>query len=146
MIVRLIKSGKPDGLCHQISQKYQNRLKSWVRLEVMEFKNDVQVIKFLQDYSGKPDALVVSLDERGKMWSSPQLARFMDQNLKDPAIKSVNFVVGSPYGLSEDLKKKCGLSWSLSPAVFPADLAWILLNEQVYRAFSILKGSPYHHE
>jgi len=128
-----------------MAKKYQKRLQAWVRVEVLEHRSDEQVLKYFSGPQQKSVAKIVSLDERGKMWSSPQLADFIRNERDCGGVRTLNFLVGSPYGLSEDLRKICAFSWSLSPAVFPSDLAWVLANEQIYRAFSIINGSPYHH-
>lgn len=89
--------------------------------------------------------LWVALDERGRSFSSLAFAEKIQSYLDNPQIKSVNFVIGGPYGLSEAFKNRCDLLIRLSDMVFPSDMAWLMLWEQVYRAHAILNGSPYHH-
>ncbi len=88
-------------------------------------------------------AFTVTLDERGKMLSSPEfaqsLARWRDNGHQDLA-----FLIGGADGLSADLRQMADTSISLGKMVWPHMLARLLLTEQLYRAASILAGSPYH--
>lgn len=145
MIVRLIRSGRGDVLCRQLAERYQKRMKAWISLEISELRDDRQLLRMIKELRERSGARIVSLDERGSLWSSPELAGFIREQQNNPAVKYLCFVVGSPYGIESEVRSLCHASWSLSPAVFPSDLAWLLVNEQVYRAFSILHGSPYHH-
>lgn len=92
-----------------------------------------------------PDHKVWALDEAGTMLSSPKFAAKLDHAKADPAIKSLSFVIGGPYGLPESFRARCHGHIALSPMVFTSDLAWLVLWEQLYRGFSILAGTPYHH-
>ncbi|MCH5205917.1 MAG: 23S rRNA (pseudouridine(1915)-N(3))-methyltransferase RlmH [Oscillospiraceae bacterium] len=85
----------------------------------------------------------IALCVEGKPLSSEKLAELLD-NLANNGISSVNFIVGSSFGLSEELKRDCDLRLSMSPMTFPHGLARVMLLEQVYRAFSILNNSKYH--
>ena len=90
----------------------------------------------------KPGDFVVALDERGKPWSSTDLAREVDrwQN-HEP---SVALVIGGPEGLDEEVRRRANQSWSLSAMTFPHGLARVVVVEQLYRAWTILQGHPYH--
>lgn len=85
----------------------------------------------------------IALCVEGKPLSSEKLAELLE-NLANNGISSVNFIVGSSFGLSEELKRDCDLRLSMSPMTFPHGLARVMLMEQVYRAFSILNNSKYH--
>ena len=85
----------------------------------------------------------IALCVEGKPLSSEKLAELLE-NLANNGISSVNFIVGSSFGLSEELKRDCDLRLSMSPMTFPHGLARVMLLEQVYRAFSILNNSKYH--
>ena len=87
-------------------------------------------------------ALVVALDLRGAPWDTPQLAQQMQgwlQNGRDVAL-----LVGGPEGLSAGVRARADCAWSLSPLTLPHPLVRILVAEQLYRAWSILQGHPYH--
>lgn len=85
----------------------------------------------------------IALCVEGKQLSSEQLAQKLE-SLGNNGHSTVNFIIGSSFGLSEELKKRCGLKLSFSPMTFPHSLARVMLFEQVYRAFSILNNSKYH--
>lgn len=91
-----------------------------------------------------PDSFVVLLDERGELLSSPSLAQQLLTPLE--AGRSVKLIIGGAYGVSDDLRRRANLVWSLSPLVFPHQLVRLILVEQLYRAQSIARGEPYHHE
>jgi 23S rRNA (pseudouridine1915-N3)-methyltransferase len=90
---------------------------------------------------GPRDTLVV-LDERGTQLSSLELARWLGKQLETG--KGLVFVIGGDEGLAERVRQKAGLVWSLSKLTFPHRMVRVLLLEQVYRAFTIVKGLPYH--
>jgi 23S rRNA (pseudouridine1915-N3)-methyltransferase len=86
---------------------------------------------------------VVALDAKGRMMSSPELAQFLAARANAPASSTV-FIIGGPEGLGPHLKNRADLTLSLSPMTFPHELCLVLVLEQLYRAFTILKGEPYH--
>lgn len=91
----------------------------------------------------KPASFTVAMCIEGKELSSTQLADKLS-DLANRGISTVNFVVGSSFGLSEEFKKSADMRMSMSPMTFPHSLARVMLYEQVYRAFSILNNSKYH--
>ncbi|MBS1772275.1 MAG: 23S rRNA (pseudouridine(1915)-N(3))-methyltransferase RlmH [Bacteroidetes bacterium] len=84
------------------------------------------------------------LDEKGKMLTSPQWAKEYQQ-LMNRGVKTLVLLIGGAYGVSDIVKKKANATWSLSNLVFPHQLVRLILAEQVYRTYSILNNSPYHH-
>ena len=89
--------------------------------------------------------ILILLDEKGKMLSSPGLANLIQQKANQSAQRIV-FLIGGAYGVDEEIKKRANFMWSLSELVFPHMLVRLLLVEQVYRACSILANEKYHHE
>jgi len=89
--------------------------------------------------------VLILLDEKGKMLSSPGLANLMQQKANQSAQRIV-FLIGGAYGVDEEIKKRANFTWSLSELVFPHMLVRLILAEQVYRACSILANEKYHHE
>jgi len=92
-----------------------------------------------------PQDIVVLLDERGGEYSSLQFSQFIQQRL-NAGCKSLLFLIGGAYGFSEALYSRANFTLSMSKLTFPHKLARLLFAEQLYRAFTILKGEPYHHE
>lgn len=90
---------------------------------------------------GQRDVLV-ALDERGKQLGSVDFAKWLGR--QQDSGKDVAFVIGGDEGLSEAVREKASLVLSLSAMTLPHRLARLMLVEQVYRGFSILRGEPYH--
>lgn len=87
---------------------------------------------------------VIALDEHGSLWStqqlSEQLATWQDEQ------QQISFLIGGPDGLAPACKTRANALWSLSPLTLPHGLVRILLVEQLYRAYTLLIGHPYHRE
>jgi len=92
----------------------------------------------------KPTDDLILLDEKGKLFTSIQLAQWIDK--RRMSAKSMVWVVGGPHGFSDSLRQRANSILSLSPLTLPHELARGLLLEQLYRANTILKGEKYHHE
>lgn len=92
----------------------------------------------------QPQHYLVLLDERGKQLTSPQWAAQFQQ-LMNQGTKTAVLLIGGAFGVTDTIRKQAKQVWSLSPLVFPHQLVRLILAEQVYRAFSILNNSPYHH-
>lgn len=91
-----------------------------------------------------PQHYLIVLDERGRQLSSPEWAAQFQQ-LMNQSVKTVVLLIGGAYGIGDGVKARAKQSWSLSKLVFPHQLVRLILAEQVYRAFSILNNSQYHH-
>ncbi|MFZ4058464.1 MAG: 23S rRNA (pseudouridine(1915)-N(3))-methyltransferase RlmH [Ferruginibacter sp.] len=102
-------------------------------------KEGEQIIQSLH----KEDYLVL-LDERGKQFTSEQLANFIQQRAND-STKTLVFLIGGAFGVSDAVMKRANFTWSLSPLVFPHQLVRLILSEQVYRACTINRNEKYHH-
>lgn len=87
-------------------------------------------------------ALVVALEVEGRGWSTGDLARRLGEWLG--AGRDVALLVGGPDGLDGSCRERADLLWSLSPLTLPHPLVRVVVAEQIYRAWSLLKGHPYH--
>ena len=85
----------------------------------------------------------IALDEKGKQFSSVELARLIGEN-KDFGEASLTFLIGGPYGLDESVKQKADLILSFSKFTFTHEMIRMLLLEQLYRSFTILTNKTYH--
>ncbi len=92
----------------------------------------------------KPQHYLILLDERGKLLSSPGWADTF-QSLMNSGTRTLVILIGGAYGVSEAIREKASQCWSLSSLVFPHQLVRLIVAEQLYRAFSILHHSSYHH-
>lgn len=89
------------------------------------------------------DTLVL-LDEHGKELRSIELAKWLEQ--KQQTARRLVFVIGGPYGFSEAVYKRANEQLSLSKLTFSHQMVRLVFTEQIYRACTIIKGEPYHHE
>jgi 23S rRNA (pseudouridine1915-N3)-methyltransferase len=85
---------------------------------------------------------VVALAREGQGWASEELARRLDQWRL--AARPVTFVIGGSHGLAPALLQRAERRWSLGPLTLPHELARVVVLEQLYRSFTILRGEPYH--
>lgn len=90
-----------------------------------------------------PKDFVVALDERGKEASSEQFARLLEKLIHQSW--NLTLVIGGAYGLDQAVRERADLIMALSRLTFSHELARLVLAEQIFRAFSIIKGNPYHH-
>ena len=157
MKLTLLVVGKTDKtFIKEATEEYIKRLRHYIPFE-MEVIPDVKKtgnLTFEQqkakegerilsnDFSGKEMHL---FDEKGKMFSSKEFARFLEKKMLS-GLKELVFVIGGPYGFSDEVYKKADTKISLSRMTFSHQMARLLCVEQFYRAFTIIKGEPYHHD
>jgi 23S rRNA (pseudouridine1915-N3)-methyltransferase len=137
--------------------EYLKRLSSYAKVEIIELpdekapetlsETEMQQIK---DKEGErilakisPDAHVIALAIQGKMKSSEELAERLDK-LATYGKSKITFVIGGSLGLSDAVMKRADESLSFSKMTFPHQLMRLILVEQIYRAFRINRGEPYH--
>ena len=92
----------------------------------------------------QPSDTLVLLDEHGKEFRSIELAKWLEQ--KQQTARRLVFVIGGPYGFSEAIYKRANEQLSLSKLTFSHQMVRLVFTEQIYRACTIIKGEPYHHE
>lgn len=92
----------------------------------------------------KKDDWLVALDERGELFTSEGLAKFLQARANE-STKQLIFLIGGAYGLDDAVLKRADHKWSLSQLTFPHQLVRLILAEQVYRACTILRNEKYHH-
>lgn len=93
----------------------------------------------------KPGDFLVLLDERGKEFSSMQFSDYLQRKMNS-RLRRLVFVVGGPYGFSKDVYNKADEKLSLSKMTFSHEMIRLFFTEQIYRAMTIIRGEPYHHE
>lgn len=157
MKIKLLVIGKTDDKNLQtLIEVYQNRLKHYINFE-LEVIPDIKNVKNLSELQQKekegeiilnklaPTDQLVLLDEKGKEFRSIEFANFLQKKMNS-GIKQLVLVIGGPYGFSEAIYKKAQGKISLSKMTFSHQMIRLFIVEQVYRAFTILKNEPYHHE
>lgn len=157
MKIKLLAIGKTDNKeLLQLIQVYQNRLKHYIKFE-LEIIPDIKKVKNLSENQQKikegelilkrlqsADELIL-LDEKGKEFRSIEFSKYLQKKMNS-GIKQLVFVIGGPYGFSEEVYKKSKGKISLSKMTFSHQMVRLFIVEQVYRAFTIIKNEPYHHE
>lgn len=88
---------------------------------------------------------VVLLDERGREMTSVEFARFLEGRM-NAGIKRLVFIIGGPYGFSQEVYSRADRLLGLSQMTFTHEMVRLFFTEQVYRAMTILRGEPYHHQ
>ncbi len=134
-----------------LQEEYLARLQKFAPVEVIAIKEsrlgDSQAARQQDGESLEkkiPDAsMLVVLDERGKEFSSQAFARFLEK-LQVQGTRAVAFVVGGPSGLPDSLRQRADHVLALSQMTWGHEAVRVLLLEQLYRAFTIIRGYPYH--
>ncbi len=93
----------------------------------------------------QPSDHVVLLDERGRQMTSRELAAFIDRKMVTLP-RNLVFVIGGPYGFSPQVYDRANEMLSLSKMTFPHEMVRLFIAEQIYRAMTIMRGEPYHHD
>jgi 23S rRNA (pseudouridine1915-N3)-methyltransferase len=156
MKVKLLVVGKTAFDYLKVGEEiYQDRLKhycSFERIEVQDVKNPKnfskeeikrkEAISILSKLS--PNDFLVLLDENGKEFSSVELANWIEKRNLLP--QNIVFVIGGAYGFDSSLYERMNMKLALSKMTFSHQMVRVIFLEQLYRAFTITKGEPYHHE
>jgi 23S rRNA (pseudouridine1915-N3)-methyltransferase len=132
-----------NAAIQSLTDDYLKRLKQYSEAEGVSIKDEAALLKLCgRDGRGARRWLVL-LDSGGKQLSSEELANFLrDHSERNPT--PLLFAIGSADGFSEDMRRQADLVLSLGKMTLAHELARVVLLEQVYRAFTILKGHPYH--
>lgn len=124
-------------------QEYTNRLGAYSTVETAVFRTEQALFAFLAKQRARTPAWVTLLDSRGKGLSSEELAAWLAVR-RDAGQQTMFFAVGPADGWSEQGRRQAQTLLSFGPMTLPHELARVVLAEQLYRAFTILAGHPYH--
>ena len=157
MKLTLLFTGKTeDSYLKEGIEIYAKRLKRYLPLEI---KIIGESVKRSKSSAGRArireseiitsavsrSSYIVLLDEKGKCYSSEEFARFIE-NIMNRGYRELVFVTGGAYGFSDELYGKADHKVSLSDMTFTHQMVRLILTEQLYRAVTIIRGEPYHHE
>lgn len=156
MQIKLLAIGKTD---HQQLQMliddYQKRLGFYIKFD-FEIIPDLKKAKNLSEEQQKQkegelilaklsnSGILILLDENGKQYDSVGFSEYLQKHMNS-GIKQLVFVIGGPYGFSQDVYHKANGKISLSKMTFSHQMIRLFMIEQLYRAFTILRNEPYHH-
>ena len=157
MKITLLTVGKTDkDWVRQGLDIYVSRLKHYIPfsiVEIPELKN-VSALSKEQIKSKEGDLIlkairpnddVILLDERGKEYTSIELARIIQDKISYEG-RDIIFIIGGAYGFSDAVYQRANSKRSLSKMTFSHQMVRAIFAEQIYRAFTIMRGEPYHHE
>lgn len=157
MNIKLLAIGKTDNKAlQQLMDDYMKRLSFYVKFE-LEVIPDIKNAKNMSEAQQKekegeiilsklsPTDQLILLDENGKSFSSVGFSDELQKKMNS-GIKTLVFVIGGPYGFSKEVYAKAQGKVSLSAMTFSHQMVRLFFIEQVYRAFTILRGEPYHHQ
>lgn len=157
MTIKLITIGKTDNTQLQaLINDYTKRLGHYIKFN-LEIIPDLKNTKNLNENQQKQkegdlilskisnsDVLIL-LDENGKQYDSVAFSSYLQKHMNS-GIKQLVFVIGGPYGFSEDVYKQSRGQLSLSKMTFSHQMVRLFFIEQLYRGFTILRNEPYHHK
>ncbi len=157
MKIQLVMIGKTDDsyLIEGIA-KYQQRLKHYISIELKIIPDLKKTKKLSEEQQKKLEGaqildnhkagdIMILLDENGKEFSSVNFSKFIESKMIS-GIKRLVFVIGGPYGFSDEVYSKASSKLSLSKMTFSHQMVRLFFVEQIYRAMTILKNEPYHHQ
>ena len=157
MNIKLIAIGKTDNKNLQsLIDEYTKRLSFYIKFD-LEIIPDIKNVKNLSESQQKdkegelilskltPTDQLILLDENGKTFSSIGFSDELQKKMNS-GVKTLVFVIGGPYGFSENVYAKANGKISLSQMTFSHQMVRLFVIEQIYRAFTILKNEPYHHQ
>ena len=157
MKIKLLAIGKTDNKALQsLMDEYQQRLKHYIRFE-LEIIQDIKNVKNLSESQQKekegelilskmqPTDELILLDENGLEFTSVAFSNYLQKKM-NAGTKQLVLVIGGPYGFSDAVYAKSQGKISLSKMTFSHQMIRVFIIEQLYRAYTILKNEPYHHQ
>jgi 23S rRNA (pseudouridine1915-N3)-methyltransferase len=157
MKITLLTVGKTDkDWVKQGIDIYASRMKHYFPFSIVEIPELKNVSSLSQDQiktkegelilkNVKPTDDMILLDERGREFSSMEFAKALQDKISYTG-KDIVFVIGGAYGFSDAVRQRSNSKISLSRMTFSHQMVRAIFVEQLYRAFTIMKGEPYHHE
>lgn len=139
MKLRMIAIGKIRSRpVQEIVDDYLGRIGHYAPIDVVVARDDAKAIASIE-----PGDYVVVLDVGGRQMSSEDLSRFLSKHMGGGA-RRIAFVIGGQDGIGDKLMRRANFKLSFSLMTFPHELMQAILTEQIYRAYTIMKGEPYH--
>lgn len=155
MNIKLVVIGETNNKNLKVlTDQYINKLKHYIKFDLIIIKDQkkklpesIQIKKEGEKILSilKKNEYIILLDENGEHKSSVAFSKFIQKKLNS-GIKTITFIIGGPYGFSSEIKSISNYELSLSKMTFSHEMIRLFFTEQLYRAFSILKNEPYHHQ
>lgn len=157
MKVQVFFTGRTTGkLFQEAISDYANRLTHYIPFAIEEIP-DLKNVKNLSEEQQKereadmlfermqPGDVLILLDEKGKEFTSREFSQYLEQKMQTVS-KRLVFLIGGPYGFSPRVYEAAQGKISLSKMTFSHQMVRLFLVEQIYRACTIMRGEPYHHD
>lgn len=157
MQIKLLAVGKTDHSAIQsLIEEYIKRVNFYIKFDfeiIPDLKNTKSISEAIQKEKegelilkkiSNSDELIL-LDENGKQYSSLDFSDFIQKKMNS-GLKQIIFVIGGPYGFSDAVYQRANSKLSLSKMTFSHQMVRVFSIEQLYRAFTILRNEPYHHQ
>jgi 23S rRNA (pseudouridine1915-N3)-methyltransferase len=157
MNIKLLAIGKTDNReLQSLIDDYTKRLSFYIKFD-LEIIPDIKNVKNLSESQQKekegelilakltPTDQLILLDENGNTFSSVKFSDYLQKKMNS-GVKALVFVIGGPYGFSDEVYQKAQGKISLSPMTFSHQMVRLFFIEQLYRGFTILRNEPYHHQ
>jgi 23S rRNA (pseudouridine1915-N3)-methyltransferase len=157
MRITLLTIGKTDEkYLKEGIEKYLKRLKHYIKFEIVDLPDLKNTKNLSEDQQKSKEAellfkninntdYVVLLDEAGKEYTSKNFSDYLNKKMIS-STQHLIFIIGGPYGFDQTIYQRANDKISLSKMTFSHQMIRLFFTEQLYRAFTILKGEPYHHE
>ena len=155
MNIKLVVIGETNNKNLKVlTDQYIDKLKHYIKFDLIIIKDqkkkipeNIQIKKEGEKILSilKKNEFIILLDENGEHKSSVAFSKFIQKKLNS-GIKTITFIIGGPYGFSSEIKSISNYELSISKMTFSHEMIRLFFTEQLYRAFSILKNEPYHHQ
>jgi 23S rRNA (pseudouridine1915-N3)-methyltransferase len=137
------KSRSKEPAYDALTREYVTRISKYQPLETCDVPNEAALLKVLERAAGRTTPLLVLLDSCGKEMSSEEFAHFIEAK-QAADVQQLIFAIGPADGFSDGTRRAASRLISLGKMTLPHELARVVLLEQIYRAFTILRKHPYH--
>ena len=132
-----------DSAINALTIEYLKRLSRYATVDSMEVASEEALLKTMEKLGGRTQPVLIILDARGRQYTSEEFAELL-RDQQDRGSQQIVFAVGPADGFSAAARHAAHLTLSFGKMTLSHELARVVLLEQVYRAFTILKGHPYH--
>ena len=137
------KSRRKEPLYDGLTREYVSRISKFQPIEASDIPNESALLKLVERSSGRTTPILVLLDAAGRELTSEQFAEFIETH-QATDVQQLIFAVGPADGFSSAARNTASRTISFGKMTLPHELARVVLLEQIYRAFTIIKRHPYH--
>jgi 23S rRNA (pseudouridine1915-N3)-methyltransferase len=137
------KSRSKEPAYDALTREYLARIGKYQPIETSVVPDNAGILKLVRQAQGRTQPVLVLLDSRGEQFSSEQFAKFLDAQLSK-GVQQLIFAIGPADGFTDEARNAANQILSFGRMTLPHELARVVFLEQIYRAFTILKGHPYH--